>query len=288
MYGHDLRRVGRIEDAIAEFEAADRLETTYFKTEGIPAEYDWHYEHNLDLLATSYQYAGSVSRAGPLLQSAFELPTANLVQAINKREWPIFLRSRGRADEALAAADALIAFPSVIVQAIGHVEAGHVRLMKGQLEEAAAEAKLAQTALESGGAGSALVALPFEELRGEVLLRTGQQEKGRAILESVVKHVRARTGPDEWSQGLFTLESIARAARDAGNWAFAGWVAGEMLDHDPAYAGTHYALALSAEHAGDRLRAGGEFVLAQKYWSHADPDLTELVDVRRRLNPGTR
>ena len=61
-----------------------------------------------------------------------------------------------------------------------------------------------------------------------------------------------------------------------------------MLDHDPAYAGTHYALALVDDHRGDRDRAVGEFTLAEKYWSHADPDLTELVDVRRRLNPGAR
>src|SRR4029077_12077442 len=30
MYAHDLRRVGRVQEAIQEFEAADRLETAYF------------------------------------------------------------------------------------------------------------------------------------------------------------------------------------------------------------------------------------------------------------------
>ena len=51
MYGHDLRRAGRVGDAIAEFEAADRLHREYFTREQIPAEYDWHLHHNLDLLA---------------------------------------------------------------------------------------------------------------------------------------------------------------------------------------------------------------------------------------------
>src|SRR5262249_833752 len=86
MYGHDLRRVGRIDEAIAEFEAADRLERAYFKTEGIPPEYDWHYEHNLDLLAMSYQYTGRAAKAEALLKEAFGLPTGNLIQAFNKRE----------------------------------------------------------------------------------------------------------------------------------------------------------------------------------------------------------
>jgi hypothetical protein len=53
MHGHNLRRVGRIDEAIAEFGAADALESAYVAAEQIPVEYDWHYQHNLDLLATS-------------------------------------------------------------------------------------------------------------------------------------------------------------------------------------------------------------------------------------------
>ena len=56
--------------------------------------------------------------------------------------------------------------------------------------------------------------------------------------------------PDDWSQALFSLELIARAARDVG-------------DHD-----------------GDRRAAAAAMALAEKYWKDADPDLTELRDVR--------
>ena len=59
--------------------------------------------------------------------------------------------------------------------------------------------------------------------------------------------LRARTGPDNWAQALFTLEAIAKTARDAGDWPFADWAARQMLEHDPNYAGGHYALALVAE-----------------------------------------
>src|SRR5262249_43993039 len=55
MYGHDLRRVGRIDDAIARFSKADELENAYYAAEKIPSNYDWHHEHNLDLLSTAYQ-----------------------------------------------------------------------------------------------------------------------------------------------------------------------------------------------------------------------------------------
>jgi Tfp pilus assembly protein PilF len=49
-----------------------------------------------------------------------------------------------------------------------------------------------------------------------------------------------------------------------------------MLEHDPNYAGSHDALALVAEHAGDAQTARAERALVDKYWTHADPD------VRRR------
>ena len=93
MHGHNLRRAGRIHEAIAEFEAADRLHREYIKREQIPAEYDWHFEHNLGLLGTSLQYVGQMKRAEALLKAAFALPTGLLVQAFNKREWPMFLRA---------------------------------------------------------------------------------------------------------------------------------------------------------------------------------------------------
>jgi tetratricopeptide (TPR) repeat protein len=282
MYGHDLRRVGRIGEAIAEFEAADRLESAYFKAEDMSPEYDWHYEHNLDLLAMSYQYVGQVAKAEPLLKAAFDLPTGNLVQAFNKREWPLFLRSRGRGDEAMAAAAALITHPHAVVQAIGHIEMGHLQLLKGRFAEAAAEANAALPVVKSGAGGSGLLALPFEALQGEFFLRTGQRDKGRTMLEAMIKKARTAAGPDEWSQALFTLEAIARTARETGEWALARRVAREMLDHDPAYAGTHYAIALAAEQQGDRPAARAEFALAEQYWSNADRDLMELQDIRRR------
>ena len=52
---------------VAEFEKADGLETAYFKAERIPVAYDWHYQHNVDLLATSYQYVGRMAKAEALL-----------------------------------------------------------------------------------------------------------------------------------------------------------------------------------------------------------------------------
>ncbi|HKH02717.1 MAG TPA: hypothetical protein VKB08_18625, partial [Bradyrhizobium sp.] len=109
MHGHNLRRVGRIEEAIAEFSQADRLETAYFQSEKVPVAFDWHYQHNLDLLATSYQYVGRMKKAEELFTRSFALASTLLVQEFNKREWPEFLLARGRPREALAAANTMAA-----------------------------------------------------------------------------------------------------------------------------------------------------------------------------------
>ena len=102
------------------------------------------------------------------------------------------------------------------------------------------------------------------------------------MLDEVMRKVRAAPGPDEWTQALFTLEAIARATRESGDWDYAARAAKQMLEHDPLYAGTHYALALSAEHAGDKTTARSELALAEKYWSKADPNLAELKDIQKR------
>ena len=284
MYGHDLRRVGRIREAVTEFETANRLETASFTSEKTPPEWDWHYEHNLDLLATSYQFLGQISKAEPLLRSAFALPTSNLIQALNKRQWPMFLRALGRGDDAMNAARVLIQHPNLVVQAEGHIEAAHVRLAMGDFPEAATEESAARAALAARPPGAVLATQPLEVLHGEYLLRTGQRAAGRAALEAAVRKIRAATGPDEWAEALFTLESIGRAAQAVGDWDFAAWLADQMRSHDAAYAGSHYALGLVADHLADRTTAIREFTLALQLWSTADPSFPALRDLRNRLN----
>ena len=275
MYGHDLRRVGRIDEAIEEFRAADRLAEAYFAAEKIPVEYDWHYQHNLDLLATSYQYVGRMSDAEPLFRRSFAITSPLLAQEFNKCEWPAFLLARGRAKEALDAANTMTAHRSPVVSAMGHVAAGQARLALGQLQAAADEANAALRAIRGAEAGG-LVATPLQTLQGEFFLRTGQKDKGRSMLEEVAKKVRAAAGPDAWTQALFTLEAIARAARETGDWELAGTMARHMIAHDPNYAGSHYALALVAEQRGDAATALSERALVEKFWKNADRDLPEL------------
>ena len=105
MYGHDLRILGRNDEAIAQFRKADTLELSYYKSEKISARYDWHRIHNLDLLAGSYEFKGQVKLAEELLREFFSLPANDGLFASYQGDWPRFLISRGRYVEALSAAD---------------------------------------------------------------------------------------------------------------------------------------------------------------------------------------
>lgn len=277
MHGHELRRLGRITAAIARFEGADKLQRDYLARENIPAEFDWHHAHNLDLLAASYQYTGQMRKAEALLKQSFNLPTNLLVQAVNKREWPAFLIARDRPAEALAAAKTLLSHPNLVVQATGHIEAGAAALAMNRPADAAASSNAALKALRSAQGGQALAAIALEALQGEFLLRTAQRDKGRSVMERAAQKWRALPGPDAWTQSLFRLEALARTAREVGDWTLAARMAQIMLEHDPNYAGTHFALGLVSHHnTGTSATTVREFALAEKAWAAADKDLAEL------------
>ena len=95
----------------------------------------------------------------------------------------------------------------------------------------------------------------------------------RTAGQQVEEQVVAVPGPDAWSEALFQLDSIARIARDIGDWDLAEYTAQKMIRHDPSYAGGHFARALVAEHGGDALIAQKEFAMGEKLWSKADPGL---------------
>jgi tetratricopeptide (TPR) repeat protein len=286
MYGHVLRQVDRMRDAVAEFKKADDLHISYAAAEHIPLAVDWHYRHNLDLLGTSYQYLGQMKPAEDVLRRSFEMPPAGHLgheQDINKRAWPLFLLGRRRTDEALAAAGALQRQPSPLLQALGHVLTSRILVATKRLDGAAAEGNLALRAMRAMGPDGGVLLPDFQLAQGEYLLRTGEADKGRAMLQDATKKLRLERGPDMWVATLFQLEAVASTARDLGEWSLAAETAELMRLHDAAYAGTQYALALAAEHQGHSAAAHAALTRAIGQWKDAEPDLPELQDARARI-----
>ena len=180
MHGHILRRVNRTQEAIAELRRADELALVYFRTENIAPEYDWQYHHNLDLLGVSYQYAGQMRLADTVLRRSFELTSIEFSQELNEGAWPMLLLLEGRTDQAQSAAKALMGRADPAVQALGHLMASRIVMRLGRADGAIEEGDHALHLLR--GAPNGGVLLPELELvQGELLLRKGQSQKGRAM-----------------------------------------------------------------------------------------------------------
>ena len=294
MWGHDLRRVGRVDEAIAQFQKADALEDAYYKAEKIDPAFDWHHGHNLDLLASCFEHKGQMKTAEKIFRESAGLGSVGAYPAFNKREMPGFLIHRGRYAEALEAAGKMTRSDYPQSRTAGHALAGEAYIDLGKIKEAEAELKAAQEELAKvptvtpGIVPRRSTVEPLvEALRGEILMRTGNQSEGRTVLKEVQRKLRAMPGPDAWSQALFRLEVMARRARDAGDWKLAEYTAEQMLDHDAAYGGSHLAMALVLQKKGDAAGAAKEFEAAMLKWRDADPDLAERKRIPKKVAEAT-
>ena len=295
MWGHDLRRVGRVDEAIVQFRKADALERAYFAAEKIDPSMDWHHGHNLDLLGMCYQHKGQMALAESTLREASALVAMDAYGAFRRRELPHFLIERGRFEEGLRAAQELARSEYVEARTVAHALAGRAQLGLSRVEDAKRSLEAARKELEQcprvapGVAPTQAAVRPWVEgLEGELLLRTREREKGRSILEGVAVSLRGAVSPDAWILGLFRLESMARTAREAGDWDLAELMARHMLEHDAAYGGSHLAMGLVYQHRGEASKAEKAFEEARRYWKDADPGLPELAMIEKRNAASSR
>jgi tetratricopeptide (TPR) repeat protein len=283
MHGHALMRTGQTEEAIAEFLKTKELEENYYRSEKIPARYDWHHAHNLILLAMSYQSLGQMKSAEALFHEAFSSPAYTDFLEYNRKCWPEFLLSRQRYQEALAAARELTQGAWPLARLAGHTLAGQALLGAGSVAEAKEELTLAERETERLPA-RAVAALPYPTtLRTDILLQEKNTAEGEPLAMDVAKSALAMPGPDAWMASVFELESMAQSARNAGDWDLAGFLAQQMILHNLNYAGGHFAHGLAAEHAGKSGEARQAFATAEKLWGKADRDLPELEQIHKQL-----
>jgi tetratricopeptide (TPR) repeat protein len=292
MYGHDLRILGRNDEAIAQFRKADALELSYYESERIPARYDWHRIHNLDLLAGSYEFKGQVKQTEELLREFFSLPANDGLFASYQGDWPRFLLSRGRYAEALSAAEQMTEGNFPLQRSMGHLFAGRALVALNRADEAQQELAKAEKESENVPESDPEPLMPQPRhvldgqrsiLRGEIALRKGNTIEANTQLNEVLNGFVRVKGSGDGVIYLFTMLYIAQQARAANDWDLADTAAKQLLVFDPSYAGGHYIAAIVAEHKGDAPTVRKELTAAERLWAQADAELSEIVDVRRKL-----
>lgn len=243
MYGHDLMKVGRMEEAIAIFTRARKLEHDYYASEKINREYDWHHAHNTALLALSYRHLGRIDETERMLRDAASIPQPSPVRAGYYRGLlASLLIARGRHEEALREARSLTASDTPLVKRLGHALAGRALMAGGRPDEAKEHlAPLMGESAELAGSYGAYAGLEVDIAKGEWQLRSGDRANGAAALRDVLARARRQRTPDGWIEGLFFLEEVFRIARDAREWDLARDAVAKLTDHDRSYRGTRAA-----------------------------------------------
>ena len=283
MLGHELRRNGHIDEAITQFQAADNIQTSYATREGVAPNIDWHYGHNLDVLASSLQFAGRDAAAESVFKRALALPASRAIEALNKGAYPRFLLARGRWRDAAVATATLTASPSVYVKALAEILMSRAQLGASDYSSAVTHANTAATLLQNAREGPRSLIAELAVVRAEFFLATGQAEKARDAVKGALESLDANWGPDEWTEAVFSLEDLATLSRESGNWSMAEQVAGQLLKYAPSYGGTHYELGYVADHKDDVDGARREFTLTEEIWREADNDLPKRVNAQTWL-----
>ncbi|MGH9329033.1 MAG: tetratricopeptide repeat protein, partial [Vicinamibacterales bacterium] len=245
MYGHDLMKVGRMNDAIEIFLRARTLEHDYYASEKIQRDFDWHHAHNTALLALSYRHTGQLDATERMLRDAASIQQPSPVRAGYYRgRLASLLIARGRHDEALGEALSMTGSSTTIVKTLGHALAGRALMATGRADEAKAHLLPLVTAdAEADGfMYGSYARLEVDVAKGEWLLRSGERAKGEALLRDAMARARRQRTPDGWIEGLFFLESIFTVARDANDWDLARDVVAKLVEHDPTYRGTKEAV----------------------------------------------
>lgn len=257
MHGHVLPRLGRWEEARAEFTQADRLEREYYSSQEIASEQDWHHGHNLHLMGTVERRMGRDAEAERLFKEAYDLKEREPLGAgWYATPYIEFLLGRGRFEEALAAARQLQSREFASEHYLGQALAAQALLGLGRIGEA-----------RKAGAGAASLykkvrkearGSPYERrvprrhpyavtLEGLLALHGAKPESGEKMLLEMADELAANPRFDAWGEGLFHLERIAAEAGRAGRPGLAADLAERMHKIDPDFKIAAAAGSASAE-----------------------------------------
>ena len=274
MYGHNLRKVGRVDEAIQEFEAADSIERHLDRAEGIPREHDWHHPHNLNLLGMSYLHQGRVAEAEAIFRDLAGLPAAEPQQAMGGHvSHADFHLARGEWSQVRDVAKRIEAVDHESAHVLALAFRGLTKVAEGDLDGA--------RALQEEADGMEDKLPGFLGFHVDALAAFAEAEAHEPPeLQEILEGLKGQQGPDAWARSHLHMSTLARLAHSREDAATVGKVAEALQVHDEGYAGGYYWEARAARLDGEAPDSDA-LHRASSLWENADPELPELEALER-------
>jgi tetratricopeptide (TPR) repeat protein len=245
MLGHVLPRLGRWEEALAQFRKADAIEEAYARELNVRPGDDWHHLHNLQLLGYTYLRLGRAAEAEATFRRAFDTPARLPYRGTPQASLAEFYLLRGRLEDALTVARALqTPTRTPATHAVAAVVEGEALLAMGKTDEARACAARSKTTLDDAHRELTpfqaryldIFVRPYiDQLDTEIALRGDAPAAAEASILSVADALSTNPRFDAWGEGLFRLQRIAADARRAGRTRLAADIETRMKKIDPEY-----------------------------------------------------
>jgi tetratricopeptide (TPR) repeat protein len=295
MYGHDLMKTGNIDEAIIKFSMALDLEKKKYDREDMPYHYDWHYPHNLELLAYCYQYKGQFENAKAIF---VQLDTIQAFQEESegkiRKGHPFFLLQNGEYDEAIYLADKLAKGEGINTKLVANISSGLAHMMKRDEKNAMKSTGEIQILLDSLVNEVSKYGIPEEMFtsssyfqfykglqdlieNGLVLQKDPENIEIKEKIETFQKQMLSQTGPDPWIESLYFLQLLSNITYSTGNMELAESSAKALLEHDPEFGGGLYAMARVQKRKNNETAASESMAKAKLAYKDGDEELLKRL-----------
>lgn len=217
MYGHVLPKVGQWKEAVSRFEIADQVHKKWSQINGIPERIDWHFEHNLNLLAHAYFFGRNLDQAEKTWKQRCE--RTNYQHCDEYIKFLVYRNKGAEASQFLKSAiqriPTLANFDQRVIVILELLAADLTVLDLFVNKASVKEMQDIYKNFESKGEGfsdmSLLYNLHLFTYGSEGLLKAEEQ----------VTRSMTDGGFDSWSEGIFTAELIQKIALRLGEKGFA-------------------------------------------------------------------
>jgi len=293
MYAHDLMKTGRVSEAIEKFTYAFNLEEKKYAEEKMPAHYDWHHQHNMELLAYCYQYKGKFAQAEAIFQKLDTLKafTPEMEGRIRKGH-PYFYLQNNQPDKAIALAQPLMDSKESSNRFMGYFIKGLANVFQkdsaGAVKSYAAVIHIIDS-LKDADIKKGMRAADAEQAYSYMYARAGIINMGVGLLKDAydtsmlkqMKDIQAtllkQTGPDPWIDALYFLQMLTQMSINTGNLELAESSARNMTKHDAGYPGSYWMLARIKKMQGDNVAANNYLQKAILGYKDADPSFVKKL-----------